>query len=48
MTGKLTTDLLLGVGYGFDKGNTLNATFKANASGESGAELRVNWLYTFR
>ncbi len=40
--------LILGAGYGFDKGNTLNATFKANASGDNGAEFRVNWLYTFR
>ena len=45
---RTATDLVLGAGYGFDKGNTLNATFKANASGDSGAELRVNWLYTFR
>lgn len=40
-------DLLLGVGYGFAKGNTLNTSFKLNASGRSGSELRVNWLYTF-
>jgi len=45
---RTATDLVLGVGYGFDKGNTLNATFKANASGSDGAEVRVNWLYTFR
>jgi hypothetical protein len=45
---RTATDLLLGVGYGFDKGNTLNATFKANASGRGGSELRLNWLYTFR
>jgi len=45
---RTATDLVLGAGYGFDRGNTLNATFKANASGDSGAELRVNWLYTFR
>lgn len=41
------SDLLVGVGYGFDRGNTLNATFKMNASGNHGAELRVNWLYIF-
>ncbi len=41
------SDLILGVGYGFDKGNTLNTTFKLNASGQAGAELRMNWLYTF-
>lgn len=46
-TARTATDLLLGVGYGFDKGNTLNTTFKLNASGRSGAELRMNWLYTF-
>ncbi len=45
---RTATDLILGVGYGFDKGNTLNATFKVNASGDNGAEFRVNWLYTFR
>lgn len=44
---RTATDLLLGVGYGFIKGNILNTTFKVNASGNSGAELRVNWLYTF-
>lgn len=44
---RTASDLLLGVGYGFDKGNTLNTTFKLNASGRSGAELRLNWLYTF-
>lgn len=42
------TDLILGAGYGIDRGKTLNATFKANASGSGGAEFRVNWLYTFR
>ncbi|WP_449192421.1 hypothetical protein [Thauera sp.] len=41
------TDLLLGVGYGVARGNTLNTTFKVNASGRSGTELRANWLYTF-
>lgn len=41
------TDLILGVGYGFDKGNTLNTSFKLNASGQGGAELRTSWLYTF-
>lgn len=44
---RTATDLLLGVGYGFAKGNVLNATFKANVSGNNGAELRLNWLYTF-
>lgn len=41
------TDLLLGVGYGFARGNTLNTTLKVNASGRRGSELRANWLYTF-
>jgi len=45
---RTATDLLLGVGYGFDKGNTLNTTVRANASGQGGAEFRMNWLYTFR
>ncbi len=44
---RTATDLLLGVGYGFAKGNTLNTTFRLNASGRNGAEMRTNWLYTF-
>jgi hypothetical protein len=44
---RTATDLLLGMGYGFAKGNTLNTTFRLNASGRSGAEMRTNWLYTF-
>lgn len=44
---RTATDLMLGVGYGLDKDDTLNTTFKLNASGRGGAELRVNWLYTF-
>lgn len=44
---RTATDLLLGVGYGFAKGNTLNTTLKVNASGRSGSELRANWLYMF-
>lgn len=44
---RTATDLQFGVGYGFATGNTLNVTFKANASGDQGAEMRVNWLYTF-
>ncbi len=43
---RTATDLLLGVGYGFDKGNTLNTSFKLNASGQGGSELRLSWLYT--
>ncbi len=45
---RTATDLVLGAGYGFDRGNTLNATFKANASGSGGSEFRLNWLYTLR
>lgn len=41
------TDLLLAVGYGFTKGNTLNVTLNENASGQGGADLRVSWLRTF-
>ena len=44
---RTASDLQLGVGYGFARGNTLNTTFRANASGNRGAELRVSWLYTF-
>jgi len=44
---RTSTDLLLGVGYGVSKGSTLNATFKSNASGQNGADLRLNWLHTF-
>jgi hypothetical protein len=45
---RTATNLLLGVGYGIARGNTLNLTAKANVSGTSGAELRANWLYTLR
>ncbi len=44
---RTATDLLLGVGYGFAKGNMLNTTLKVNASGRAGAEVRMNWMYTF-
>ncbi len=44
---RTSTDLLLGVGYGIAKGNTVNTTFKANASSRNGADLRVHWLRTF-
>jgi len=42
------TDLVLAVGYGIARGNTLNGTLKLNASGRGGAEFRLNWLYTFQ
>lgn len=44
---RTSTDVTLGLGYGVSKGNTLNFTFKANVSGQSGADLRLNWLYAF-
>jgi len=40
-----STDLLLGLGFSYDKDNIINLTFKMNASGRNGADLRVNWLY---
>lgn len=44
---RTATDLLLGVGYGFTRDSTLNTTFKINASGRDGSELRTSWLYKF-
>lgn len=44
---RTSSDLLLGVGYGISKGSTITLTFKANASGSNGADLRLNWLHTF-
>ena len=44
---RTVSDLLLGVGYGIAKGNALNTTFKVNASGRSGSDIRLSWLYTF-
>ena len=44
---RTSTDVTLGLGYGVSKGNTLNFSFKANASGQSGVDLRLNWLYAF-
>lgn len=40
-----STDLVLGLGFGYDKDNILNLTFKMNASGRNWADLRMNWLY---
>lgn len=42
-----STDFLLGVGYGFSTENVMNVTFKSNASGRDGADLRVSWLHNF-
>ena len=44
---RTATDLLMGVGYGFAKDNVVNTIFKFNASGRSGAEMRMNWLFNF-
>lgn len=41
------TDLTLGAAYGFERAGTLNLTIVANASGRSGADLRLNWLHPF-
>ncbi len=42
-----STDLILGMGYGQSKDSIINTTLKANISGRGGADLRVNWLYSF-
>ena len=44
---KTSTDVILGMGYGFTKNTTLNTTVKWNASGTGGADLRLNVLHTF-
>nr|VFK41567.1 MAG: Putative MetA-pathway of phenol degradation [Candidatus Kentron sp. TC] len=44
---RTSTDLLLGVGYGISKKSTLHFTIQENASGQDGANLRLNWLHTF-
>lgn len=44
---RTSTDMTLGLGYGVAKGNTLNFSFNTAASGQSGAGLRLNWLYAF-
>ncbi len=44
---RTSSDLILGVGYGFSKGSTVNLTFKSNVSGFNGADLRLNWLHAF-
>jgi len=43
---RTSTNLILGVGYGVSKGNTLNFTLQSNTSGRGGADLRFSWLYT--
>ncbi|WP_151635286.1 transporter [Noviherbaspirillum aerium] len=44
---RTSTDLLIGMAYGFSRGHTLSLSLKQNASGRDGADLRANWLYTF-
>lgn len=46
-TRSTSTDLILGMGYGQSKDSIINTTLKANISGRGGADLRVNWLYSF-
>lgn len=41
---RTSTDFLLGVAYGIAQGSALNVTFKGNASGRNGADLRINLL----
>lgn len=40
------TSLVLGVGYGLQKGSSINLSLKANTSGGQGADLRLSWLQT--
>jgi len=44
---RTSIDLILGLGYGLSRNNTLNLIFKMNASGRDGADLRLNWLHAF-
>lgn len=39
-------DLILGVGYGFARGSTLNTSCRSKAAGQSGVEQRVRWVVT--
>jgi hypothetical protein len=41
------TDIVLGTGYGLPNNSSLNFTVETNASGRSGADLRLNWLRPF-
>lgn len=41
---RTSTDFLLGVAYGIAQGSALNVTFKGNASGRNGTDLRINLL----
>jgi hypothetical protein len=41
------TDLMLGLGYGVSKGSTMSFSFKTDATGRDGADLRFNWLKAF-
>jgi len=41
------TYMLLGVGYGINNKNVINASMKSNVSGRDGADLNLAWSYTF-
>jgi hypothetical protein len=40
---RTATDLLVGAGFSVSTKNTLNASLKVNASGRTGADLRLTW-----
>jgi len=42
-----STDLTLGLGYGVSKGSTMSFSFRTDATGSDGADLRLNWLKAF-
>jgi hypothetical protein len=44
---KTSTDVLLGVGYGFSKSSVLTTTATLNASGHEGANLNMSWQHQF-
>ncbi len=41
---RTSTDVVLGAGYGLPGNSSINLTLQLNASGRSGADLRLNWL----
>jgi len=43
---RTATALQLGVSYGLDKGNVVNALVQPNSTGANAAQLSLNWLYT--
>jgi len=42
-----STDLILGMAYGQTENGIINTTLNTNISGRGGADLRVDWLYSF-